>query len=483
MPPLAFLHIIVPVERAKAPCLFMLLALALSSLPGGAAAADELRGLWACPWEVNSPAAVDRLINAAASYNFNALFVEVRYRGDALYVPNKNDARFPNPEPRSPHLAGQPADFDPLEEIIEKGHAAGLEVHAWVTTYVVLNRKTPTPPGHPALEHPEWLSQNGRGETWDPYGMAWLEPALPEVDDYLYNVFGDIVANYDVDGLHLDYVRYPAPAFGRHPKAIELYQAETGKTLEDAQAFADWRRQKINAFVNRLYDGLATLKPECRLTAAAFASRKGTAYNDCLQDWTAWLEGGYVDAVIPMAYSRNAGIVGKQIDDAVGVASGRHIYAGIMVPEVAAAEFDDAVGEEMVAKGRAARDAGADGLVVFSSKGVLKEDALVARALREGLFGEPAAPPEMAWKGEVPVAAGAAVVTVYVKGEPRFAVRVEQDVPRRHAYLLAKEISSRANAAVFIKAASDHKYRVYAGAYDDRRAAAELRDKLALLGY
>ena len=89
----------------------------------------------------------------------------------------------------------------------------------------------------------------------------------------------------------------------------------------------------------------------------------------------------------------------------------------------------------------------------------------------------------MAWKGEVPVAAGAAVVTVYVKGEPRFAVRVEQDVPRRHAYLLAKEISARADAAVFIKAAPDRTYRVYAGAYDDRRAAAELRDKLALLGY
>lgn len=460
-----------------------LFILAAAPPAGAAGAADELRGLWVCPWEVNSPAAVDQVVNGAASYNFNALFVEVRYRGDALYVPNKHDARFANSEPRSPHVAGQPADFDPLEDIINKGRAAGLEVHAWVTTYVVLNRKTPTPPGHPALEHPEWLSQNDRGETWDPYGMAWLEPALPEVQDYLYNVCLDIVANYDVDGLHLDYVRYPAPAFGRHPKAIALYQAETGKTLDDAQAFADWRRQKISALVNRLYEGVARLEPNCRLSAAVFASRKGTAYNDCLQDWTAWLEGGYVDAVMPMAYGRDAGIVGKQIDDAVGVASGRHIYAGIMVPEVAADEFDDAVGEEMVAKGLAAREAGAKGVVVFSSKGVLREDALVARAMRAGLFGEPAAPPEMAWKGEIPVTTGADVVTIYVKGEPRFAVRVEQDVPRRHAYLLAKEIAASADADVFIKAAPDQTYRVYAGAYEGRRAALELRDKLARLGY
>jgi|GEM_PF-974680 len=461
---------------------FILLLLASAPFAGAVEAPDELRGLWVCPWEINSPAAVARVVSAAARYNLNALFVEVRYRGDALYVPNKKDARYANPEPRSPHLAGQPADFDPLEEIVTQGHAAGLEVHAWVTTFVVLNRKTPTPAGHPALEHPEWLSQNDRGETWDRYGMAWLEPALPEVQDYLCNVFLDIVANYYVDGLHLDYVRYPSPAFGHHAQAIELYQAETGKPLDDAQAFADWRRDKISAFVGRLYDGLAKLKPSCRLTAAVFASRTGTAYNDYLQDWSAWLEGRYVDAVMPMAYGRDAGAVRAQIDDAVGVAAGRYIYAGIMVPEVPADEFDDAVGEEMVAKGRAAREAGAQGIVIFSSRGVLEEDELVARALRAGLFNEPAAPPEMGWKVELPAAA-ADVVAVYVKGERKFAVRVEGEVPRRHAYLLAKEISTRVAADVFIKAAADQIYYVYAGAYDDRPAAAELRERLSQLGY
>ncbi len=477
MPRPHFLHIMVEMKNLIYGAATALWVLAFAA----AGNAAELRGLWVCPWEINSPAAVEEVVGAAAAYNFNALFVEVRYRGDALYVPNKTDARFPNPEPRSPHLAGQPAGFDPLEEIIARGHAAGLEIHAWVTTYVVLNRKTPTSPGQPAREHPGWLSQNDRGDTWDPYGMAWLEPALPEVQDYLFDVFMDIVANYDVDGLHLDYVRYPTPAFGRHPEAIALYQAETGKTLDDAQAFAEWRRQKINGFVNRLYGGLAKLKPSCRLTAAVFASRTKTAYNDCLQDWTAWLEGGYVDAVMPMAYSRDAGVVGKQIEDAVGVASGRHVYAGIMVPEVAAAEFDDAVAAEMVAKARAARAAGAQGIVVFSSTGALKEEALVARALRDVLFDVPEATPEMAWKGELPPPTG--VVTVYLKGEPKFAVQLEQEVPRRYAYLLAKEISARVATDVFIKATPDRTYRVYAGAFDDRHAAAELRRRLDELGY
>jgi hypothetical protein len=77
----------------------------------------------------------------------------------------------------------------------------------------------------------------------------------------------------------------------------------------------------------------------------------------------------------------------------------------------------------------------------------------------------------------------AGVVTVYVKGEPKFAVRLEQEGPRRHAYLLAKEVSARVEADVFIKATPNRTYCVYAGGYDDRRAAVELRQRLAALGY
>jgi uncharacterized lipoprotein YddW (UPF0748 family) len=464
--------------------LSVLLVAALGALvPGRGRAAEELRGMWVCPWEMNSPAAVERVIAAAEQYNFNALFVEVRYRGDALYVPNKRTAEFPNPEPRSPHLAGTPADFDPLEELVVRGHAADLQVHAWVTTFVVQNRKTPTPPGHPVVEHAEWLSQNGRGERWDPWGMAWLEPALPEVQTYLADVFLDIVANYDVDGLHLDYVRYPSPDFGRHPRAIELYQKETGHTLADAAAFASWRRSRIGDFVQHLYERVAAVRPSCRLTAAVFASRTGTAYNSCLQDWTSWLEEGSVDAVLPMAYSRDAAVVRRYIEDAVSVASGRHVYAGIMVPEVGAQNFDDTIGVEMAAKTSAAREAGADGIVVFSSKGLLLEEALVARALREYAFAEPAFPPEMPWREEIVVATAADVVPVYLRGESKFAVRVKGSVPRRHAYLLAKEVASRSGARVFIKGAEGPWYRVYAGAFDDRGEAAALRRHLAELGY
>ena len=147
------------------------------------------------------------------------------------------------------------------------------------------------------------------------------------------------------------------------------------------------------------------------------------------------------------------------------------------------AAFEKEAGAEMVAKARAAREAGAAGIVVFSHSGLSKEDYLVARALRDGVFGAAAEPPAMSWKDELPLATGAAVVTVYVGGEPKYAVRVVQDVPRRHAYLLAKEISSRLETRVLIKAADVFRYRVYAGAYAERPAAADLRKRRSELGY
>ena len=462
--------------------LIALAAAALAAAPALAGGKTELRGIWVCPWEMPTPAAVDEVVDFAASYGFNALFYEVRYRGDAFYTPNKKDRRFPNPEPRARDLASQPPGWDPLDNLVAKGHARGLQVHAWVTTFVVANKKTPTPAGHPVAEHPEWLSQTKTGETWDPYGMAWLDPGLPAVQDYLYNVFMDIVVNYNVDGLHLDYVRYTSPAFGRNPAAIARFEAESGVSADDENAFAAWRREQLNAFVGRLYEGMAKAKPGCALTTAVFASRRGTAYNDCLQDWTAWLEGGYVDAVAPMAYGRDVGVVTKQVLDAVGVARNRYVYAGIMVPEVKDADFDDRVAAETVAKTTAIEDVPAAGVIVFSYGGLVKKDMLIARALKKEPFAVATAAPAMPWKQPF-AAREMEVVALAVGGEPKYAVLVKDAAPHRYSYLLAKEVSARTSARVFIKEAGTGGWRVYAGDYADREAALDLSRRLEDLGY
>ncbi len=93
----------------------------------------ELRSLWVLPWDIKSPEAIDELIDDAVQNHQNELLVEVRYRSDALYTPNRTGYRYFNPEPRSYILEDD--GFDPLEYIIRQAHAHHLKVQAWVIVF------------------------------------------------------------------------------------------------------------------------------------------------------------------------------------------------------------------------------------------------------------------------------------------------------------------------------------------------------------
>jgi uncharacterized lipoprotein YddW (UPF0748 family) len=110
----------------------MIVLLALLSLAGPVSAAvpaavparREMRGLWVVRTGLVTPASVDQVVDTAVRGGFNALFVQVRGRGDAFYASRL--------VPRSDLLRGQPAEFDPLARLLARARARGLEVHAWV---------------------------------------------------------------------------------------------------------------------------------------------------------------------------------------------------------------------------------------------------------------------------------------------------------------------------------------------------------------
>src|SRR5256885_12480464 len=126
-----------------------LLFLAAPDIQAAHPASAEMRGLWVVRTALVSPASVDRVVDDAARAGFNALFVQVRGRGDAFYV-----SRIVG---RSDLLGGQPADFDPLGRLLARARARGLQVHAWVNVLLCAHFGVPVPPSHVARRHPEWL--------------------------------------------------------------------------------------------------------------------------------------------------------------------------------------------------------------------------------------------------------------------------------------------------------------------------------------
>src|ERR1700686_800935 len=183
--------------------------------------ADETRPEYRAYWvdTFRTPFAtrvdVDRIVEAAVESNANALFVQVRRRGDAWYL----DAA----EPRAEAMDGT---FDPLRTLLDAAHARGIQVHAFVIVGAIFhgdpkNDPLPRDPRHVFLQHfwdaarhqpyrgaRQWGTKTSKGRY--PFPSDWyLDLGHPEAAAYTVDVLLHLVRAYDIDGIHLDRVRYP----------------------------------------------------------------------------------------------------------------------------------------------------------------------------------------------------------------------------------------------------------------------------------
>jgi len=274
--------------------------LPMPAVPAQAAAAPQYRALWVDAFHpgIKSAAQIEKLVTDAKRANINTLIVQVRKRGDAYF--NKSI------EPRASDIEG-PLDFDPLLYLLRLAHSSTprIEVHAWVNVYFT---------GQSSLVYSLHGSQWGN-QANDGAGSGFVDPGVPEVAIYTHRVFMDLLRNYDIDGLHLDYVRYPGVTWGYNSSAVELYKMQTGVTRTPGPAdpaWQAWRRARVTAFVRDLSHEIKLEKPNVKLSAALICYGGGpldwggwiytSAYSGVLQDWRTWLTKGYLDFGVPMNY-------------------------------------------------------------------------------------------------------------------------------------------------------------------------------------
>jgi uncharacterized lipoprotein YddW (UPF0748 family) len=263
----------------------------------------EIRAVWVPAWDMVNTETLDQIVRDCHLNGINQILAQVRYRADALYFPNKKDATFINPEPRSHVL--KDSLFDPLEYLIGTAKEKNIEVHAWVTVYVFTPRNLKyLPANHLFYQKPQWITFDitEKKMHYNSYEGAFLEPGLPEVQEYLYNVFMDIVVNYEIDGIHFDYIRYPDTDFGYHPEARQLFESEIQYC--DAESWQLWKEEQIGKLIRRVYWETRKRKPQIAITAAVVADFK-KAVNCYGQNWLKWLDEDYIDKVYLMAYSKN----------------------------------------------------------------------------------------------------------------------------------------------------------------------------------
>ena len=354
---------------------------AAAALPVGETTTGEIRAMWVVRDSMTSREKIRNAVGLAKKYGFNTLFVQVRGRGDAFYESSY--------EPRSESLAKAPRDFDPLAYAIEEGHKAGLEVHAWMNTFLVWHSKRkPYSQKHIVNMHPDWLVQDKQGrvamtEQYDAEG-AFLNPAIPAAREYTKNVFLDVVGRYDIDGIHFDYVRYPSERFSFSRRDLSLFRDWLLPTLKpSAVEYADlkarknrlawyylfpaewkrWRQENVTQTVRAISEEAHRYKPNLIVSAAVFPNYD-VASVDKGQSWHAWLQNDILDAACPMTYSNSTATVASQIRDAVANSGGKPIIAGVGAWRIPAASA--------IAKGEAYRNVGAAGINFFSYDGMTR---------------------------------------------------------------------------------------------------------------
>lgn len=342
------------------------------------------------------------ILDRAAALKLNAIIFQVRPACDAMYASTI--------EPWSEYLTGTmgqaPAPFyDPLAFVVAEAHKRGLELHAWFNPYRALHpsSKSPISANHISKTRPHLVKKYGR--------HLWLDPGEKDVQDYSLSVVMDVVKRYDIDGVHFDDYFYPyrESEGGKEldfPDEASWARFGAGRSLSRA----DWRRENVNTFIQRVYNSTRGSKPWVKFGLSPFGIwRPGNppqikgfdAHTQLYADARKWLNNGWVDYFAPQLYWR--------IDPpeqsfpvlldwwAQENTYKRHLWPGMNTANSAKWTPDEIPNQIGITR----KHPGVTGHIHWNMKSVMRNETL-AQTLQRETYREPALIPATPWIDKTP---------------------------------------------------------------------------------
>ncbi|MDF5710827.1 MAG: family 10 glycosylhydrolase [Nostoc sp. S4] len=280
-------------------------------------AQPEIRAIWLDRGTIvraGSKAGLAQVFNRLAATGINTVFFETVNAGYTIYP--SQVAKEQNPLIRG---------WDPLADAVKLAHERNMELHAWVWTFAAGNQRhneiinvNLNYPGPVLAAHPDWANYDNLGNMI-PIGQTkpFLDPANPQVRQYLLKLYTEIVTRYDVDGLQLDYIRYPFqdPLGGRtygYGKAARVqFQQLTGvdpvnispSQPELWQKWTTFRTEQVDSFVAQVSQQLRQKRANLILSVAVFPLPQMERIQKIQQNWETWARRGDIDLIVPMTYA------------------------------------------------------------------------------------------------------------------------------------------------------------------------------------
>ena len=371
----------------------------------------EIRGMWITTiynvdWPSKkslSPAEQRReflqILDKAVALRMNTIVLQVRSSCDAIYP-----SRY---EPWSEFVTGKTGKspqpfYDPLRFAVDEAHKRGLELHAWFNPFrAKIENMTPSK-DHVSQSHPEFVRTYGR--------MLWLDPAEKGAQDYTMKVILDVLRRYDIDGVQIDDYFYPALIRDAKNKIVDFpddvawqrYQKGGGRLTR-----ADWRRNNIDTFIERLYTGVKNEKawvkvgispPGIWRSGNPPQIRGRDVYSEIYADTRLWLAKGWCDYFSPQLYWEI-----EKPEQSFPVllqwwceqnVQGRMIVPGLNADNVGTGKW---TAQEIANQVQLTRkQPRASGHIHYHAKPVVKNSRGLSDELAK-LYSQPAVPPPMPW--------------------------------------------------------------------------------------
>ncbi|MER5967598.1 family 10 glycosylhydrolase [Streptomyces sp. NPDC002057] len=356
----------------------------------------EGRGVWVRPTET-TPEAIRAAVDRIKASGFTMVFLETVWQGYTIY-PSKVAAAA-GIEDQRPSMRG----FDPLKVWIDAAHERGMELHAWTHTFFVgADSAEGRGPGPVLSAHPEWAAVEredvgaaGPRPSSQEKGYYFVDPAHPGARSYIASVFTELLTEYAIDGLHLDYIRYPVSlpydaGFSYSDTSRAAFARDHGAdpyTLTEHDplwpVWNAWRERNVTTFVADVRATQERLRPGAALSAAVFADPVD-GQRKKFQNWGAWVDAGYMDFLTGMSFGTSPSSVGQDTAVMRRRVGDVPLYTATYGPFHGSSS--SLIGDQL----QAVNDADSDGSALFASNQLTD---VQAAALAKGVYRTPATAP------------------------------------------------------------------------------------------
>lgn len=336
---------------------------------------SELKGVWIRPTYYDRKS-IEQVLDNLCDAGINNIFIETYYHGKTIF-PSQTMEKYGFIKQYEDYVG-----FDPLRIWIMEAHRRGIKVHIWFQTYYVGNKPPETNPQYILAVHPEWANyqkKNADSETIaysvSEHNGYFIDPANPQVQNFLYELLCEIVERYKPDGINLDYIRYPqslSPIYPNYDMSNwgytqfarsefkDMYGVDPIELKPNDALWPYWRVYRCTKVSNFVRKASSLCRSNDILLTAVIFPNRTSAMDTKLQDWKNWSMNDFIDGFTPLFLTCDDKTAMSLMEEVLrNKSASTKLYAGLFVTFMNGSDTD------LIKQIHAARRYSLNGLILF----------------------------------------------------------------------------------------------------------------------